>query len=169
MTESMNDPIEEQNGGNGVAELDNDPALKAEQEKAQGYLANWQRAEADLQNYKKRVDQERSDLAKYGTMSIIRDLLTVLDDLDRAISNAGDAGADWVKGVELTRRNFATTLGRYGVKEIPALGLAFDPNLHEAVMQLPGEEGKVITVVKTGYRLHDRVVRPSMVAVGNGQ
>jgi molecular chaperone GrpE len=144
-------------------------ALKSERDKADTYLNNWRRAEADLQNYKRRTDQEKGDLIRYGSAHLIRELLTVLDDLERALASAGDEDSALVQGVELTRRNFVAVLERHGVSEIPALGETFDPNLHEAVMQAPGAENTVVNVVKKGYRLHDRVLRPAMVAVGTGQ
>ncbi|MCS6802645.1 MAG: nucleotide exchange factor GrpE [Chloroflexota bacterium] len=144
-------------------------ALKTERDKADSYLNNWRRAEADLQNYKRRTDQEKGELIRYGSAPLIKELLGVLDDLERALASAGDQDSPIVQGVELTRRNFVAALERYGVSEIPALGETFDPNLHEAVMQAPGAENKVITVIKKGYRLHDRILRPAMVAVGTGE
>jgi molecular chaperone GrpE len=144
-------------------------ALKTERDRADSYLNNWRRAEADLQNYKRRTDQEKSDLLRYGSAPLIKELLTVLDDLERALANAPDPDHPLAQGVELTRRNFVAVLERYGVAEIPALGQPFDPQVHEAVMQSPGEEGKVVAVIKKGYRLHDRVLRPAMVAVGTGE
>ncbi|MFN8533210.1 MAG: nucleotide exchange factor GrpE [Dehalococcoidia bacterium] len=146
-----------------------DEALRTERDKADTYLNNWRRAEADLQNYKRRTDQEKGDLARYGSGQVLKELLGVLDDLDRALANANDADDAFVQGVDLTRRNFLAVLERAGVSEIGALDLPFDPNLHEAVMQAPGEEGKVVSVIKKGYRLHDRVLRPPMVAVGVGE
>lgn len=145
-----------------------DPAVLAEREKAEQYLYKYQRAEADFQNYKRRMDTERAERAKYAGENVIRDMLSVLDDLDRALQSATDTGEGWYKGVELTRRNFMTTLERHGVKEILALGLKFDPNVHEAVMEGPGTEGQVIGEFQKGFLLHDRVLRPSKVQVGNG-
>lgn len=144
-------------------------ALKTERDKADSYLNNWRRAEADLQNYKRRTDQEKGDLIRYGSAPLIKELLGVLDDLERALASAGDTDNPLVQGVELTRRNFIAALERHGVSEIPALGETFDPNLHEAVMQAPGAENTVVSVVKKGYRLHDRILRPAMVAVGTGE
>ncbi|GIW08119.1 MAG: protein GrpE [Dehalococcoidia bacterium] len=143
-------------------------ALKSERDKADNYLNNWRRAEADLQNYKRRVDQEKGDLIRYGSAQLLKELLGVLDDLERALAS-GDGDSALMQGIELTRRNFVSVLERHGVTEIPALGQSFDPNVHEAVMQSPGEENKVVTVIKKGYRLHDRVLRPAMVAVGTGE
>jgi molecular chaperone GrpE len=92
----------------------------------------------------------------------------VLDDLERALGSAGEADSGWVKGVELTKKNLESVLERHGAKEIVALGLGFDPSAHEAVMELPGVEGTVVAVVKRGWKLHDKVIRPAMVGVGNG-
>ena len=147
-----------------------DESVRAEREKAEGYLANWQRAEADFQNYKRRMEQERIERSRYAEESLLKELLPVLDDLDRAIANvSGDVDAGWIKGVELTRRNLLTTLERHGVKEIPAAGLVFNPNVHEAVMDGPGPEGTVLDVFQTGFTMHDRVLRPAQVRVGSGE
>lgn len=154
---------------------DGDPArlqslLQEEREKAQSFYASWQRAAADYQNYKRRVEEERSETARFANAALIINLLPLLDDLDRALHNvdAALAGLTWVDGIRLIQRKFLAVLDMAGVQEIPADGETFDPSVHEAVSQAPGEEGKVISVVQKGYRLGDRVIRPSMVVVGQG-
>ena len=154
--------------GEQSAEETVDSAVLAEREKAEQYLYKYQRAEADFQNYKRRMDFERAERAKYAAESVLRDMLPVLDDLDRAMNSATDTSEGWYTGIELTRRNFMATLERHGVKEILALGLKFDPNVHEAVMEGPGAEGLVISEFQKGFVLHDRVLRPSRVQVGSG-
>lgn len=146
-----------------------DSQLAAEREQSKKYLTNWQRAEADFQNFKRRTEHERADIIRFGVAGIVRDLLGVLDDLDRAIQNATSAEKGWIEGVELTRKNLISVLERHGVTEIEAVGEVFDPSIHEAVMQGPGPDGKVVEVLKRGFRLHDRVVRPAMVKVGSGE
>ncbi len=146
-------------------------ALAEEKARAEDYLANWQRTQADFVNYKRRVEQERDDIRKHAKADLILDLLPVMDDFERALGNASsDAVAQtWVDGVELIRRKLKSTLEASGLSEIKAVGEVFDPNIHEAAMQVDGDEGKVIEEIRKGYRLHDRVLRPSMVKVGQGK
>jgi molecular chaperone GrpE len=144
--------------------------LEEEREKAQGYLASWQRAAADHQNYKRRVEQEREDSARLGAAALMFNLLPLVDDLERALASVDVrlAGMTWLDGIRLILRKFQALLDMNGVTEIEADGQTFDPNLHEAVMFGEGEEGKVTSVVQKGYRLGDRVLRPTMVVVGRG-
>ena len=145
-----------------------DAQLEEAREKAQSYLANWQRAAADFQNYKRRVEQEREEMARLGNASLIINLLPLVDDLERALANvdARMAGLTWLDGIRLIHRKFQALLEMNGVTEIPADHETFDPNVHEAVMFGEGEEGKVISVVQKGYKLGNRVLRPAMVVVG---
>lgn len=144
--------------------------LAEEQEKAQSYLASWQRAAADYQNYKRRVDQEREEVARLASAAFVINVLPLLDDLERALQSVDShlAGLTWVDGIRLIYRKFQSILELNGVTEIPAEDEDFDPNLHEAVMFGEGEDGKVKSVVQKGYKLGDRVIRPAMVIVGNG-
>ena len=144
--------------------------LSKAKEEAQKYLANWQRAEADFQNYKRRTDQEREELRRFGNVSIIINLLPVLDDFERAF-NALDsrlAGLSWFDGIYLIYRKLQQLLENAGVRPVEAEGQEFDPRFHEAVAHVEGDEGKVISQVQRGYKLHDRVLRPAMVVVGKG-
>jgi molecular chaperone GrpE len=145
--------------------------LEEERQKAQSYLASWQRSAADFQNYKRRIEQEREELARLGSAALIINLLPIMDDFERAFDSidARLAGLTWVDGIRLIHRKFQALLEMSGVTEIAADGERFDPNLHEAVMFGEGEEGKVINVVQKGYKLGDRVLRPAMVVVGNGE
>jgi len=145
--------------------------LAEEREKAQSYLASWQRAAADYQNFKRRVDQEREELARLANAALIINLLPIVDDLERALENvdARLAGLTWLDGVRLIHRKFQALLEMSGVTEIAADSEAFDPNVHEAVMFGDGEDGKVIGVVQKGYKLGGRVLRPAMVVVGKGE
>lgn len=149
-------------------------ALSAElaQEKArsQQLLANWQRAQADLINYKKRVEQERGDAAKFANAMLIVTLLPVLDDFERAMASVPTslAGFTWFEGARLIQRKLQAILQAQGVTEIPTEGQAFDPTIHDAVSYGPGEEGKVVEELQKGYRLHNRVIRPALVRVGQG-
>lgn len=142
--------------------------LDDERGKAQAYMQNWQRAAADYQNFKRRVEEERTETARFANAALIINLLPLADDLERALQNVDThlAGLTWVDGIRLILRKFQAVLEMSGIEEIAADGQTFDPSLHEAVSQGPGEEGKVIAVVQKGYRLGDRVIRPAMVVVG---
>ena len=145
-------------------------SLKKEKEQAERYLANWQRAQADLVNYKKRVGQESSESAKYAGWALTGSLLQTLDDFDRALRSmpANLMGLTWIEGVFLIQKKLQTILEGQGLSEISAVDEDFDPNLHEAIMYGEGEDGKVVAELQRGYMLHDRVLRPSMVQVGQG-
>jgi molecular chaperone GrpE len=158
-----------------AADLPDDPAalralLEDERQKSQSFMASWQRAAADFQNYKRRVEDERSETARLASAALIINLLPLLDDLERALKNvdAHLAGLTWVDGIRLIHRKFQAVLDMSGLQEIEADGQAFDPSQHEAVSQGPGPENRVIAVVQKGYRLGDRVIRPAMVVVGDG-
>jgi molecular chaperone GrpE len=158
-----------------VAEAEDVESLKGlldeERAKADKYLANWQRAEADLANYKKRSEQERNEVSNFGNTMLILKLLPVLDDLERAMDSISPKLAEltWVDGIRLIYHKLQATLEAQGISPIKALGEAFDPNFHEAVMEREGEEGKVVEEIQKGYKLHDRVIRPTMVIVGKGK
>ncbi len=145
--------------------------LAEEREKAQAYLANWQRAAADYQNFKRRVEEERSEAARFANAALIINLLPVVDDLERALRSldVNLRGLTWVEGIYLIHRKLLMVLENAGVTEIPAEGLDFDPTVHEAISQAEGEEGKVVAVVQKGYTLGDRVIRPALVIVGKGK
>ena len=143
---------------------------KAEEE-AKKFRDNWHRAEADFQNFKRRAEQEREELRRYGNVSVIINLLPVLDDFERAFSSLDShlAGLSWFDGILLIYRKLRQLLENAGVSPIETEGQAFDPRFHEAVAHVEGEEGKVISEVQRGYKLHDRVLRPAMVVVGKGR
>ncbi|MBI3978721.1 MAG: nucleotide exchange factor GrpE [Chloroflexi bacterium] len=150
---------------------DLEQALAEERQKADRLLANWQRAEADLINYRRRVEQEKTELVKHANAALIRKLLPVLDDLDRAMSNApaGVAQTPWFEGLRLAQRKFLGAIESEGVTPIDNVGQPFDPRSEEAVLHEPGPEGTVTAVLQKGYRYDDRVLRPALVKVGSGQ
>ena len=146
-------------------------ALAEEKAKAQDYLGNWQRAQADFMNFKRRTEQERSEAIKFANAVLVENLLAVLDDLERALENVSAklAGLTWVDGIALIYRKLRAILEGHGLTEIKALGEAFDPNLHEAVLYGEGEDGEIVEELQKGYKLYDRVIRPTMVKVGKGK
>jgi len=145
--------------------------LEEEREKAQRLLANWQRAEADFVNYKRRVEQERGEVRRIANAALIINILPVLDDMERALAslNIQLAGLTWFDGIRLIYRKLQLVLENAGVSQIEAEGQPFDPRFHEAVMYGEGEEGKVVAEVQRGYKINDRVLRPAMVIVGKGK
>jgi molecular chaperone GrpE len=145
--------------------------LDEEKAKAENYLANWQRAQADYINYKRRSEQEKEEIIKSANSALMLSLLPVLDDFERAFNSAlpEQAEAKWLEGVKLIERKLLKNLEAQGLSVIEAVGKPFDPRLHEAVRQATGGEGIIIEEVQKGYKLYDRVIRPSRVVVGNGE
>jgi molecular chaperone GrpE len=135
------------------------------------HLYNWQRSAADFANFKRRTDDERATMGQFTNALLIGKLLTVLDDFDRALENVpAEAHDAWIEGVKLTERKLRGLLESEGLTPIEAVGEPFDPNLHEAVAHeetVDHPDNSVIGEVQRGYRLHDRVIRPSLVRVAN--
>jgi molecular chaperone GrpE len=137
------------------------------QKKLEDVHDRWVRAVADLENYRKRAQKERDEVQKFGVEKLVKDLLPVLDNLDRALAAAA-VDDPLVAGVKLVRASFEQALSRHGVKGFSAMGQPFDPARHEALMQVPSAEAAPGTVVlehARGYTLHERLVRPAMVGV----
>jgi molecular chaperone GrpE len=145
-------------------------ALAEEKEKAEKYLSNWQRSQADFDNYKKRSEQEIGEVIELASSALISNLLPVMDDLDRALASvpAELDESNWTEGIKLIYNKFKTILETQGLTEIQARGEPFDTRLHEAIMQQEGEEGMVIEETQKGYKFRGRVIRPSLVIVGKG-
>jgi molecular chaperone GrpE len=145
-------------------------ALESSEEKASEYLDGWQRTQAEFANYKKRVHRDREFFNQEAVGKVVRNYLPILDDLERALKDRpkdGDSAA-WANGIELISRKMVTLLENDGVTPIDAVGEMFDPNLHEAIAQVPGEDresGQIIEVVQTGYRIGERILRPARVVI----
>lgn len=124
---------------------------------------------ADFQNFKRRVEKEKSDIYAYANEKLVGDMLDVIDNFERALEHAeGDDG--FVKGMENIFKILKDVLEKSGLEEIEALGADFDPNVHNAVMTEESteyESGKVSAVLQKGYKLNGKVIRPSMVKVVN--
>ncbi len=151
-----------------AAESQSDSALEQEIADLKNQLL---RVHADFDNYRRRTRQEREDLQRFATKSVITDLLGVVDNFERALSSlpSDDAMSDVRKGVEMVHRQLLTVLEKYGVQAMDAVGQPFDPTLHEAVMQEPAadgqEPGTVVQELQKGYTMHGKVLRPAMVKV----
>ena len=146
-------------------------ALTEEREKSITNLAGWQRSQADLMNYKRRAEQEKEEIGRFGNTAMMLSLLPIMDDLERALISIPDdlAKHSWVDGIRLIERKLQANLEVQGLSQVKALGEPFDPNLHEAMMQGKGKEGTVIEEIEKGYKLNNRLIRPSKVVVGSGE
>lgn len=147
--------------------------LAAEQARADDYLAKWQRAAADMSNMRRRHESDRQEYTRQANATLISELLPVLDSFDRALAAMPTEVEQlpWIDGVKLVARQLHAVMERAGLSVIEAEGRPFDPNEHEAVMHEDSElpEGTVTGELQRGYRLYDRVLRPSMVKVAKGE
>jgi len=161
-------PIEEEAPADELSTLRGE--LEEWQAKANENLDGWQRARAEFANYKKRIEREKSQMRQNAAAEIIMRFLDAVDDLERALKNRpqeGD-GAEWAAGVDLIYRKFLAIMEAEGVTLMPADGQFFDPNQHEAISHEDNdkfESGQIIEVVKPGYLIGDRVLRPALVRV----
>jgi len=143
----------------------------SESSEAQQWRDKFLRAKADLSNYQKRVEKERVESVRYAAAELVKNLLPILDDLERLIASGTEAKIDAAKlaeGAKLLRDNFLKVLNDFHVTPIEAQGQPFDPDVHQAIMELPSPEHQDRTVVQEvlkGYRMHDRVLRPARVVV----
>ncbi len=142
--------------------------VRKEKEAADNY-DKFLRAVADLDNYKKRAIKEKADIIKYGKEEVIKDVLPFMDSLDRALEHADNSDAQAFKeGIQLIQEQLLCCLKKHGVEKIDSVGLDFDPNFHEAMMQVESEEhaqNKVVNEIQKGYLLNGRLLRPSKVCV----
>lgn len=168
--EEMNEAVEAEEAQTETAAEGGEQSLKeALDQKNEALL----RTVAEYQNYRKRVEKEKQDIMKYANEKIMKDLITVHDNFERAIGamdKENEAIASVVSGVEMIKKSFDDILDRYGVKEIDAEGQPFNPDHHHAVMTEDREgveASTVLEVFQKGYTLHERVIRPAMVKVSN--
>ena len=145
--------------------------LAAARDEAQATFARYQRLAADFENYKRRTRQDLAERTQYANEELLRKLLPVLDNFKRALDHAPE-GVDekWFEGIQLIARQFEDVLAAQGLAQIPAMGERFDPSRHEAIAREETdahEEGTVVEEMQPGYRLHDRVLRPTLVKVAH--
>jgi molecular chaperone GrpE len=144
--------------------------LEAARAEAAEHLDGWQRARAELANFRKRMERERSEMYDMARIEIIGRLLPIVDDFERALGSAPEdtEGSAWIEGMALVERKLRALLEAEGLTEIEAEGAQFDPALHGAITQEDSDdhdEGQIIEVVQKGYMLKDKVVRPALVRV----
>ena len=146
------------------AQKTEEDAKKAEEAESERYM----RLMAEFQNFRKRVAREKSDIHAYANEKIVGDLLPVLDNFERALDTEGGDLEAYAKGMQLIFEQLKKALENAGLEEIKAMDETFDPNVHNAVMTDNTEEyenDKISKVLQKGYKLNDKVIRPSMVAV----
>ena len=154
-------------------EVEVDPLTAAQQEAAD-YKDRWIRAAAEFDNYRKRTQREMEALIQRSTEGVVKELLPILDGVDRALVHGGESDSNsegYRAGVQMLMEQLSRVLAARGLKEVESRGVPFDPNHHEALMQMPSDEfdaGVVSEVVEKGYRMGDRVVRPAKVVVSTG-
>jgi molecular chaperone GrpE len=155
----------------GVPQRPLDPELQAARDEAQANFARYQRLAADFENYKRRTRQELADRTQYANEELLRKLLPILDNLRRALDHAPEGiDRNWFDGLPMVVRQFEDTLRAQGVSPIAAVGEKFDPSQHEAIAREETdehEEGTIVEEMQPGYRLHERVLRPTLVKVAH--
>ncbi len=144
--------------------------LEAAQEEARNKQELYLRSLAEMDNLRKRTQREKEDIAKYGNENILREVLPVIDNLERAIEHASsqEDGAGLLEGVEMTLSQFSAVMQKFGVEPLSSLGTLFDPAHHQAVGQLETDEfpaNHVANELQKGYLLNSRLLRPAMVMV----
>lgn len=141
------------------------------QEERDGLYDRLLRKQAEFENYKKRVERERSEYVQFASAELMKELLNAMDSFDLAVRNASSdksAGENMLRGLDLVYKQFQDTLGRFGLKAIEAEGQPFDPNFHQAVTTVATDKAAANTVVeemRKGYTLNGRLLRPAMVSV----
>lgn len=145
-------------------------ALKEKAAKTDEYFDKLLRLQADFENYKKRLDREKVDFIKYANEGLILGLLNILDDFERAIDSAKNSNDSktLLQGVEMIRQHFQEALEERGLTKIDPKGQPFDPEKHEAVMHIETDEYPediVVEVLRKGYGLNDKILRPAVVKV----
>lgn len=169
--ESAGTPPEESTAGEDKNSIET--LMRQLQEKEREAAENYDRyvrAVAELENYKKRAIRERADSLKYGQENLIRDILPLVDSLDRAMEHACNSNdfESFKSGLKLIQNQLSSCLGKQGVESIEALGRDFDPNVHEAVLEVESSEhehNQVVEEFEKGYLLNGRLLRPSKVSV----
>jgi molecular chaperone GrpE len=158
-----------------LAEDTPEARAQAAEQKCDEYYDRLLRASAEFDNYKKRTTREMRDVVRYANEKLFKELINVVDNLERAITSAEQDGREddpLLQGVRLTLNEVEKILERHNVEPITALGEAFDPNFHQAMMQEESADhaaNTVISEMQKGYKLHDRLLRPAMVVVSKAK
>jgi len=146
--------------------------LRLKEEEAKNNYDRFLRQTAEIENFKKRALRDKEDAIRYANETLVKELLPIVDNLERAVSHAKSGnGESLAEGVEMTLKGLFDALGKYGVSQISAVGQPFDPQLHEAMAQVETGSGAPNTVLEEhqkGYLLKDRLLRPALVTVAKG-
>ena len=177
----MTDTTAAANGNDAATTADNEPALPdaaALAKEVADYKDKLLRSLADMENLRRRTDREVADARVYGVSSLARDIAGVADNMRRALAAFGESAAviegpakPLVEGVELIERELLKVLEKHGVKKFDPKGVKFDPNLHQAIFEVPDANvasGSIAQVIQPGYMIGERVLRPAMVGVSKG-
>ena len=137
-------------------------------ERSDRLLSNWQRAQADLQNFRRQTVQDQEEAILKANATILTNLLPILDDLERAIQSVPLElhSYSWMDGIWLIHKRLLAIMTAFGVEQVQSEGDDFNPNLHQSVAESPGENGKVISEIQKGYTFQNRLLRPALVSVG---
>lgn len=169
--ESLDDSSSHHEDTSEEAELQKSLAVKSDELKALNdkYL----RQAAEFDNYKRLAQRDQRDQIKFGNEQLLKELLPVADNLERAIKAARDGGSGdrLIEGVDLTLKQFMAVLEEFGVQPVPTVGQPFDPSAHQAVASVPSDDvprHHVVEEFQRGYKLHDRILRAAMVTVSTG-
>lgn len=148
--------------------LELEQQLNEASQKAEEMTTTAQRALADLQNFKRRTEDERSRFAQFACATVVRELLPHLDNFQRAFEHAPESD-EWSDSIKNIYQQLFKSLESQGLKKIETTSQQFDPNLHEALLQGPGKKDMIIEELEPGYMLGEQVIKPSRVKVGNGE
>lgn len=161
-----------QNEQSAQADISTDKKIEELQTQAEKFKNEYLYLRAEFDNFRKNSIKERSEYLKYGSERLLVELLTVLDNFERALETKVDNSnfANYIKGVEMTATELKTVLKNFGVTDIASHGAPFDPNMHEALGSEPTTDvpvGHVVRVFKKPYKLHDKLIRPGQVVVAS--
>ncbi|MDB5559410.1 MAG: nucleotide exchange factor GrpE [Enterovirga sp.] len=174
---AMNETVQPDTAETGAQAAEQGPDRIAELEAEKADLKErLLRTLAEMENLRRRTEREVQDARTYAVTNFARDMLTVADNIRRALENTPADAAEGtakplVEGIELTERDLLKTLERHGVKRVEPQGQKFDPNMHQAMFEVPNEDlpaGTVTQVIQTGYAIGERVLRPALVGVSKG-
>jgi molecular chaperone GrpE len=160
-------PLEGEHPAEAIGE---DKTLTELQRQVDDNHSRYLRAQADFDNFRRRTVKEKEELTQYASLKVISQLLPVLDNFQRALQTGGEGAesGSFAKGVDMIYRQLSQVLEAEGLKQMESVGHPFDPELHQAIMQVASEdheEGTVVEVIQPGYKLKDKVIRPAMVKV----
>ena len=164
----MEEPSEQKAVSEELKKFEN--ALKVEQAKSKDYLERLKYLQADFENYRRRMEKEFAEVTQRSKENLVVNLLSVLDDLERAIETGKttENTKALLEGVEMVHKRLSAVLEKEGLEEIDAVGRPFDPHMHEILVKIPSEkcdEGTVIEESRKGFTLKGRVIRPSVVKI----